>query len=484
MKRLAISVAVTLIALCSPLLGTSATEFNNGTKLILKEGTDSLFYTHNYYGVVECAYSEGGASWSENMVDAAHDYPALAADSTSRRWIVTRWPVLFPGFPERQHAYYRSGSEWIGPQIIYSNPDKLELGPAGLDGAAFTTTSWAYAVFCVTDEEDSAQYIVLTKFNGSSVAACTLATDNNLGLGDPAIAVEPYKADSNRIHMAWEDNGSITYAVGLDCRTSSSIGSLATTSIGSGTHPSINADRGRVVAAWTAWTFWTEEDSGLDIYARQRLSAIWDDAVNLSNSYATSDWATIALGDTTAGVDTLVVAWEEAISANDHDIYACINLDPNDVRNIANNATYSSFPHITLQDAGEELYLHTIWSEANYVVDYDKTDLRDGRREGQQSAGSSLMSGGATLAACEPNPFHGHTQISYALPAAGNVSLGVYDATGRPVRTLASGHQTAGNYTVSWDAHDADGRQVPYGVYFYRLDTPGFRSVQKAVLTK
>jgi hypothetical protein len=88
------------------------------------------------------------------------------------------------------------------------------------------------------------------------------------------------------------------------------------------------------------------------------------------------------------------------------------------------------------------------------------------------------------LSSCRPNPFRNHTQISYALPTAGNVSLRVYDVTGRTVRTLASGHQRAGNYSVSWDARDSHGKQVPYGVYFYRLDTPGFRSVKKAVVTR
>jgi len=60
----------------------------------------------------------------------------------------------------------------------------------------------------------------------------------------------------------------------------------------------------------------------------------------------------------------------------------------------------------------------------------------------------------------------------------------VYDVTGRTVRTLANGHQQAGNYSVGWDAKDSRGRQVPRGVYFYRLDTPGFRAVKKAVVAR
>jgi len=52
------------------------------------------------------------------------------------------------------------------------------------------------------------------------------------------------------------------------------------------------------------------------------------------------------------------------------------------------------------------------------------------------------------------------------------------------VRTLASGFQKPGTFSVSWDARDTEGKQVPYGVYLCRLETPGFRSVQKAVVTR
>jgi hypothetical protein len=308
------------------------------------------------------------------------------------------------------------------------------------------------------------------------VAACTVAAGKHLG--DPAIAVEPYNADSNRVHVTWEDGGSIKYAVMLDRRSSSSFGYVALMdgSLASDTayHPSINADRGRVVVAWA-------QGITPDIYACQRATGggTWEDAVNLSNSVNdASDWPTIALGD------AVVVAWEETRSVNDHDIKVCIDYDPADTINIADNATISSYPHVVLQPDDEHLYLHTFWSEPGCSVGHDKLDLNDDEGEGQQNGASAPMAVKPSLAACEPSPFHGHTRISYALPAAGNVSLGVYDATGRPVRTLASRHQRAGNYSVSWDARDSRGKLVPCGVYFYRLDTPGFRSVKKAVVTR
>lgn len=76
-----------------------------------------------------------------------------------------------------------------------------------------------------------------------------------------------------------------------------------------------------------------------------------------------------------------------------------------------------------------------------------------------------------------PNPFGGRTRISYALPRAGDVSLVVYDAVGRPVQTLASGHREAGRYNATWNAGNAAA-----GVYFYTLTTGRTSTTKKLIL--
>jgi hypothetical protein len=483
MRRLTVSIAVTIAALCSSSFGIDyATQYNNGPKLMLKEGTDSLFRTYNYYGLVMHAYSEGGISWYADLVAAGHDCPAIAADSTGKRWIVARKPQTLLNY-DQQDLYYFSGGSWQSVTLYTAGSQTKTLGPASLAGASSTTTGIVYAAFGLTNNSTGAGNIILTKFNGTTVDACTLA-NFQYGVGDPAVAIEPYTADSNRIHVVWEDptDENIRYARGVDGRSSEITPYILTTDTGisgggKSRHAGIGADRERIVVAWEKRV--AQDPDIYDVYAREQSAGVWQAMQNLSNNANySSEYPTVAIGD------TVVVAWDEAISAGDHDIYACINFDPNDIENIADDDTFSFFPHVALQDAGDELYLHTIWSEPDYVVGYDKLDLRDDGGEGQLSAGSAQITPKPLLAVCEPNPFRGHTLVSYALPAAANVSLGVYDVTGRTVRTLASGHQKAGSYSVTWDSKDNRGRQAPRGVYFYRLDTPGFRSVKKAIVTR
>ncbi|TET45637.1 T9SS type A sorting domain-containing protein [candidate division TA06 bacterium] len=79
----------------------------------------------------------------------------------------------------------------------------------------------------------------------------------------------------------------------------------------------------------------------------------------------------------------------------------------------------------------------------------------------------------------EPNPFGQRTVIGYSLPAAGAVTLEVYDITGRLVKTLVDEHQKLGSYRIEWKAKTASS-----GIYFYRLQAGGFRDTKKMTLLK
>jgi hypothetical protein len=82
-----------------------------------------------------------------------------------------------------------------------------------------------------------------------------------------------------------------------------------------------------------------------------------------------------------------------------------------------------------------------------------------------------------------PNPFNPSTTIRYDVPAGGGaVTLRIYDVSGRLVRTLQDGPQAAGQKTAVWNGRDDRGRGVVSGVYFYRLEAPGYRKTLKMIL--
>jgi hypothetical protein len=84
-----------------------------------------------------------------------------------------------------------------------------------------------------------------------------------------------------------------------------------------------------------------------------------------------------------------------------------------------------------------------------------------------------------------PNPFNPTTLIRYDVPAdGGNVSLKVFDVSGRLVRVLYEGIQSAGQKSVTWDGKDDSGIHMPTGVYFCRLETVGFSETRKMILMK
>ena len=88
------------------------------------------------------------------------------------------------------------------------------------------------------------------------------------------------------------------------------------------------------------------------------------------------------------------------------------------------------------------------------------------------------------LAALYPNPGLRVMSIRYQLARESRVTLSLYDAVGRVVRTFTDGLKEPGYYTVTWDGRDDIGRKVPAGVYFVKLETADYNKVEKAVILR
>lgn len=81
-----------------------------------------------------------------------------------------------------------------------------------------------------------------------------------------------------------------------------------------------------------------------------------------------------------------------------------------------------------------------------------------------------------------PSPVRGRANISFHAVQSGPVTLSIYDAAGKLVRTLYNGKVQPGWRTTSWDCRGDDGRRVSPGTYLYRLTADGRTVTGKAVV--
>jgi len=78
-----------------------------------------------------------------------------------------------------------------------------------------------------------------------------------------------------------------------------------------------------------------------------------------------------------------------------------------------------------------------------------------------------------------PNPFNPATNITYTIPLSGSVRLAVFNLLGQEVALIYEGVQTAGMYTFEFK-----NSELPSGIYFYRIQAPGFVETKKMVIAK
>lgn len=93
--------------------------------------------------------------------------------------------------------------------------------------------------------------------------------------------------------------------------------------------------------------------------------------------------------------------------------------------------------------------------------------------------GAAMAPGTLTLAAY-PNPFNSLTEIGFSLPKVSDVSVRLYDVTGREIWILMDEmDKPAGSYSVA-----LDGKDLATGLYWVRLEANGAEKTAKVVLMK
>jgi hypothetical protein len=239
--------------------------------------------------------------------------------------------------------------------------------------------------------------------------------------------------------------------------------------------------------ASTDGTEWAVDESG-----NWCLQA-WVDTSSALPPFAVMRWSpdTLQFGsvDTTGTTSAIIQLWFMNDGGQDPLHITQLQLTPSSIR-----SAYTFNPTTLTVEAGDSDYVTVTFNPSgvrNYngllAVTNDSHNASDlsllVRGAGVPPQAAEVPSGELpTVYSLEqnyPNPFNPTTEIRFALPGESRVVLTVYNLVGQEVRRLVDGNLSAGAHTVSFD-----GRDLPSGLYYYRIEANDFTAIRKMLLLK
>ena len=98
---------------------------------------------------------------------------------------------------------------------------------------------------------------------------------------------------------------------------------------------------------------------------------------------------------------------------------------------------------------------------------------------GTGSASSMHIPNQFTLSSVYPNPFNPVTSIEFGIPEDMDISIDVYDISGRQVASIVDGLMESGYHTIAWDASNFSS-----GVYLLKVSVGNEIHTRKLMLMK
>ena len=114
-----------------------------------------------------------------------------------------------------------------------------------------------------------------------------------------------------------------------------------------------------------------------------------------------------------------------------------------------------------------------------YVVLYNRAGAAQRFLRGSVANEGGVGTFASALEQNRPNPFSGATRIGFDLDKSAQVTLRVFDATGRLVATVADGQYAAGAHSVEFASTG-----LAAGVYVYTLDVEGEVSTRRMMVVR
>jgi hypothetical protein len=188
---------------------------------------------------------------------------------------------------------------------------------------------------------------------------------------------------------------------------------------------------------------------------------------------------TLSRFEATSTPDGVSIVWETA-SETDHSHFDILRSDAGAGSFLKLNAQpIVGDGHYEYQDAG-------VVDGSSYSYKLEAVDRSGGRQPlGPITITYSGRPAAFALAQNHPNPFSSRTSFRLDLPAAGVVSLRIYDASGRLVKSIVDDQAlNGGRYNYEWDGRDDAGNRAAAGFYFLKAETPSTTKTVRMMLAK
>lgn len=153
---------------------------------------------------------------------------------------------------------------------------------------------------------------------------------------------------------------------------------------------------------------------------------------------------------------------------------------------IVQGATITLGPNVTIGASGDlTAKSKTLAIKTHFIVETcGKLQIISGAEPSAIDQDAPLTADEFIVHTNYPNPFNPATRIEYTLPRKVEVSIAVFNAAGRKVKTLISQRQSRGHHGVTWDGTDANGKPAGAGLYYYSIRSGGYHAAGKMVLLK
>jgi hypothetical protein len=422
-----------------------------------RDGSEQIYYKRS---------TDGGANWPSSDTRltnnaATSNIPSVAAagDAVHVVWYDDR-----NGTSNLEIYYKRStdgGASWPGGDTRLTNAAGFSVNPSVAAAGAVVHVVWR-------DDRDGNNEIYYKRSTdgGTTWGGDFRFTNDTAASQYPSVAVA-----GDTVHVVWDDRRAGNYEI---YHKRSTDGGATWGSDNRLTNDAATSSYSSVAAAGDAvHVVWSDlRDGHWEVYYKHSTDGgtTWSADLRLTNDAAASTYPSVA-----AAGPVVHVVWWDGRDGNE-EIY--------DKRSTDGGAAWGSDTRLTNDLASSRWSSVAVAGPAVHVV---WSDTRDGNYEIYYKCNPT----GNQVAVAEPAPdcplgflrvapnpvTTGFATLRFSLPNAGNISLKLYDVTGKLIATLSEGYAGIGTRN-----RELRTENLSRGVYVLRLETEGATTTQKLIL--